>query len=253
MQLQKIFDGWLPRNGVLFTISIMVFGLTLIEAIDAFELPFESVISSSSLGGLFVTSAQLEGTLGYLGLFALMLLESASLPVPSEVVLPLAGYLVFLGKMGFIQALIVASAGGLVGSYVDYYAARILGRPLLVRILKYIHISEARLARAERWFNKGGLAAVLLARFVPLLRTLISFPAGLLKMDSRAFGAVTLVGTLGWSALLIYAGYRAGGLWQSGASSLMGVLDMVIVYALLVLSAVYIVAYIAGYTKKNVA
>jgi len=243
---------WFPKSSFLFAISIVVFGLTLIEAIDAFELPFESLVGSSGLvGGLFASSTQLEATLGYPGLFVLMLLESASLPVPSEVILPLAGYLVFIGKMGFIQAVIVASAGGLVGAYIDYYAARLLGRPLLVRVLKYIHISEPSLVRAENWFNRGGLVTVLLARFVPLIRTLISFPAGLLKMSSRAFGAMTLIGTLGWSTLLVYAGYRAGGLWRSGASSTVGALDTLIVYALLALSALYILAYLVGYLRSE--
>jgi membrane protein DedA with SNARE-associated domain len=245
---------WLPRSNFLFAISLVVFGLTLIEAIDAFELPFESLVGSSGVvGGLFTSSIQLEATLGYPGLFVLMLLESASLPVPSEVILPLAGYLVFLGKMGFIQAVIVASVGGLVGAYIDYYAARLLGRPLLVQVLKRIRVSELSLIRAERWFNRSGLGAVLLARFVPLIRTLISFPAGLLKMDSRAFGVVTMIGTLGWSALLVYTGYRAGGLWRSGASSTVGTLDTLIVFILLALSTFYILLYLAGYQKGKSA
>jgi|SRR5579875_42748 len=243
---------WLPRNGFLFAVSVVVFGLTLIEVVDVFELPFESLVGSSGLaGGLFGSLVQLEATLGYPGLFVLMLLESASLPVPSEIILPLAGYLVFLDKMGFIQAVVVASLGGLVGAYIDYYASRLLGRPLLVQVLKRIHVRESSLIRAERWFNRGGLVAVLLARFVPLIRTLISFPAGLLKMDSRTFGVVTLIGTLGWSTLLVYAGYRAGGLWRSGASSMVGALDTLVVYVLLALSALYILVYLVGYSRQK--
>lgn len=229
----------------------MVFGLTLIEAVDAFELPFEGALGSVGVGGVFGALVGLEQAAGYPGLFVLMVVESASLPVPSEVVLPLAGYLVYLGKMGFVEAVVVASAGGLVGSYLDYYLARIVGRPILVRILSYIHVGEPSLVRAERWFNRGGALAVLLARFVPLIRTLISFPAGLLRMDPKVFGLVTLAGTVGWSALLIYAGYSAGSLWQKSATHLVGVLDTLVVYALLGLSAAYIAAYLLGFGSKK--
>lgn len=240
-----------PRSRFLLGLSVVVLGLTLIEAVDVFELPFEGAVGSVGVGGVFGALVQLERSVGYPGLFVLMFLESASLPVPSEVVLPLAGYLVYLGEMGFAQALLVATAGGVAGSYVDYYLARVLGRPILVRVLAYIHVGGGSLARAEAWFNRGGALAVLLARFVPLIRTLISFPAGLLRMDVKRFGLVTFGGTLGWSALLVYAGYSAGALWGTATSRVVGALDTLVVYALLVLSAAYITLYFAGFSTRK--
>jgi membrane protein DedA with SNARE-associated domain len=241
----------LPRSYALFALSLLVLVLTLIEAVDAFELPFEGAISSVGVGGLFGTAINLEASLGYTGVFVLMVLESASLPVPSEVVLPLAGYLVSLGKLGFTETVIVASVGGTLGAYIDYYLARMLGRPILLRLLSKIRVDESSLDRAQKFFEKGGSLSVLLGRLVPLLRTLISFPAGLLKMDSRVFGLMTIVGTLAWSALLVYVGYSAGALWRSSATATVATVDIIVVYALLILSAVYVGMFLLGYALRS--
>ncbi|PSN84868.1 hypothetical protein B9Q02_08530 [Candidatus Marsarchaeota G1 archaeon BE_D] len=245
------FKSWLPHNTFLFGTSLLVFALTFIEVVDFVELPFENALGVASVGGLFSSLVKLESTAGYFGLFALMLLESASLPIPSEVILPLAGYLVSLGKMGFAQALLVSSLGGLVGAYIDYYLAKLVGRPVLVSILKKIKVKEESLVKAETWFNRGGVWAVLLARFVPIMRSLISFPAGLLKMNRVIFGLVTFIGSVIWCLLLIYVGYQAGALWQTSARQTEALLNILTVYALLVLSAFYIVYYLVSKSPKS--
>lgn len=147
---------------------------------------------------------------GYLGVFLLMTMESATLPVPSEVVLPFAGYLVYLGKLEFWPVVAVATVGSLVGTMIDYSIGYYLGRPAVLRYGKIVRISEKRFLTAEGWFRRRGEAIVLLARFVPLLRTLIAFPAGIVKMDVKQFLAYSAVGILVWDIALVYVGVVAG-------------------------------------------
>ncbi|MHB8566604.1 MAG: DedA family protein [Nitrososphaerales archaeon] len=147
---------------------------------------------------------------GYLGIFALMVMESATLPVPSEVILPFAGYLVYTGQFNFWAALAVASIGSLVGTLIDYAIGYYLGRSAILHYGRYIRLNEAHLKTTENWFSKYGNITVLLARFVPLIRTLVAFPAGIAEMSITKFIAYSLVGIVIWDALLIYLGELAG-------------------------------------------
>ena len=147
---------------------------------------------------------------GYLGVFLLMVMESATLPVPSEVVLPLGGYLVWQGRLEFWSTVAIATIGSLVGTMVDYGIGYYLGRPAVIRYGRIVRFSEKRLETTERWFGSHGKSVVLLARFVPLLRTLIAFPAGLVKMDVKRFLAYSAVGILVWDVALVYLGFLAG-------------------------------------------
>src|SRR5580704_6771726 len=124
---------------------------------------------------------------GYAGIFVLMVLESATVPIPSELILPFAGYLVFLGQLNFWLAVLVASAGSLVGTMIDYLIGYSLGRAAILRYGKFIRLEERRLETAERWFARHGNVVVLLARFVPVIRTLIAFPAGIAEMKIWKF------------------------------------------------------------------
>src|SRR5487761_1705449 len=159
---------------------------------------------------LFNFIVHLMATAGYGGIFALMVLESATLPVPSEVVLPFAGYLVFQGTLNFWLVLIVASAGSLLGTLIDYAVGYYLGRAAIIRYGKYVHLGEKSLISSEKWFNKYGPITVLIARFVPLIRTLVAFPAGVAKMKISKFLAYSIVGIVIWDAALIYIGYVVG-------------------------------------------
>ncbi len=152
----------------------------------------------------------LMGEFGYVGVFLLMTMESATLPIPSEVVLPLAGFLVYQRKMEFWTVVAVATIGSLVGTMVDYGIGYYLGRPAVLRYGKIVRISEKRFLTAEGWFRRRGEAIVFLARFVPLLRTLIAFPAGIVKMDVKQFLAYSAVGILIWDIALVYVGFVAG-------------------------------------------
>ena len=148
--------------------------------------------------------------LGYPGIFVLMVMESATLPVPSEVVLPFGGYLVSQGKLEFWSTVAVATIGSLVGTLIDYSIGYGLGRPAVLRYGRIVRFSKERLETTERWFSRHGNSIVLLARFVPLLRTLIAFPAGIVRMDAKRFIAYSAVGILVWDIALIYLGYLAG-------------------------------------------
>jgi membrane protein DedA with SNARE-associated domain len=157
---------------------------------------------------------------GYLGIFFLMVLESATLPVPSEVVLPLVGYLVFQGQIEFWLAVIVASIGSIVGTLIDFAIGYYLGRPAILRYGKVIRLSEKHLITTEKWFTKYGPIVVLLARFVPLIRTLVAFPAGVAKMNLAKFIAYSFVGIFVWDAVLIYLGDQVGANYSQIVNSL---------------------------------
>ncbi len=159
---------------------------------------------------VFSTIVNLLYQTGYLGVFLLMVAESATLPIPSEVVLPLGGYLVSQGRLEFWSTVAVATVGSLVGTMVDYGIGYYLGRPAVLRYGRIVRFSEKRLETTERWFGSHGKTVVLLTRFVPLLRTLIAFPAGLVKMDVKRFLVYSAVGILVWDIALVYLGYLAG-------------------------------------------
>jgi membrane protein DedA with SNARE-associated domain len=147
---------------------------------------------------------------GYAGVFVLMVMESATLPIPSEVVLPFAGFLVYQGSLEFWTVVIVATIGSLVGTMIDYSIGYYLGRPAVLHYGRVVGFSERRLATAEGWFRRRGELVVLLARFVPLLRTLIAFPAGLVEMNVKQFLAYSAVGIVIWDIVLVYVGVLVG-------------------------------------------
>jgi membrane protein DedA with SNARE-associated domain len=242
----------LPLNKYVFIIALFALCLSLIELSEVVELPFESFVlgtSSSSIVSSASLIALMRG-LGYVSLFTLMTLESASLPIPSEVVLPFAGYLVFRGVMNFELALAVSVAAGLIGALIDYYIARLLGRAVVDRFLQRFGIRTEALQRAEKWFAGRGAWTVLGARFVPLIRSIISFPAGLFRMRLSTFTTMTVIGCAGWSAVLIYAGYAAGQLWNQVIGSSSAFLATGIVLAVAIASAFYL-AYFAYFFRRK--
>ena len=234
-----------PRNKYLALVAFVALFLSVVELLDVFQLPFESRIAAGVGSGSVFSGNVLTSILGigYAGLFILMAMESAALPVPSEVVLPLAGYAAYLGKMNLEVAIVVATVAGVVGAVVDYYFALFVGRPVLYALMGRVGVSQARLDDGERWVDSRGAWSVLVARFVPGLRSIISIPAGLLKMNVKTFVGLTTIGSFGWSAVLIYLGYSAGPLWQSAMASLSAVGAQIFLVAVAGLSLVYVVYY----------
>ena len=176
----------------------------------------------------------------YAGIFLLMLLEASSLPVPSEVILPFSGYLVSQGLLNVWITIGVSTLAGITGSLIDYYIG-MKGTDLLVRrrILDRLLFNKGRLETADRWFSEYGALAVFLSRMIPGFRTLVSFPAGAVKMPLPKFVAYTTCGCLVWDAFLIYIGVYLGSNWREVASVsrylIIGALAAILVFLLIFL------------------
>jgi len=242
-----------PRSKYLAVVAFAALLLSLVELADVFELPFESSLGAAVATGSIFSMSLLNSLLGtgYAGLFVLMALESAALPVPSEVVLPLAGYLVFLGQMNLGLAVVDATVAGLAGALVDYYLALKLGRPVVYGILGRMGVSPTRLDDGERWVDSKGAWSVFVARLIPGVRSVISIPAGLLKMKIKLFAILTTLGALIWSAVLIYVGYSAGPLWQSSLGGLSAYADQAAPVVIAALSVLYVVYYFGPFGREG--
>jgi len=150
------------------------------------------------------------GAMGYPGIFLLMAMESSIFPVPSELVMPPAGYLAQQGKMNIGLAILCGTFGSLVGAYANYFAARHLGRPLLLKYGRYVWITEEKFTRVENFFLRHGEISTFLGRLLPVIRHLISLPAGLAGMGHVRFSLYTLLGAGIWVTVLTYIGYFIG-------------------------------------------
>lgn len=153
------------------------------------------------------------GATGYAGICFLMLLESCGVPVPSEVIMPFSGFLVALGQLNFLLVAAMGTLGNLAGSCLAYYIGLKGGRPLIEKYGKYIFISKHDLDRADFWFNKYGEPAVLAGRLLPVVRTYISFPAGIAKMNIKKFCFYTALGALPWTLLFTWLGIKLQNHW----------------------------------------
>jgi len=147
---------------------------------------------------------------GLIAVFVLMVAESCGLPFPSEVIMPTAGLLAATGHMNLVAAIIAGAAANLVGSLIAYGLAARFGEPLLLGPGRYVGIRRHHLEIADGWFKRWGLPAVLIGRVLPVVRTYISFPAGLARVDLAKFSILTFVGALPWCAALALAGYELG-------------------------------------------
>ena len=148
--------------------------------------------------------------LGYPGIVGLMAMESSILPVPSELVMPPAGYWAAKGEMNFFVVLACGVLGSVIGALANYYGAQLIGRPLLQRYGKYVLLSEKNLQRSERFFAQHGEISTLIGRLFPVIRHLISIPAGLHRMPLPKFITYTAIGALVWCAILTWIGYFLG-------------------------------------------
>lgn len=153
--------------------------------------------------------------LGYLGLALLLVAENLFPPIPSEVVLPLAGFLVGRGDLSFFGALAAATAGSTAGALILYAMGRWGGRRLVLRYGRWLRVDRPQLDRAEGWFKRWGDWVVLAARVVPVARSIVSIPAGTAKMPLARFLILTTVGSTVWNALLIGAGVILGANWAT--------------------------------------
>jgi len=181
---------------------------------------------------------QFISTIGYAGVFILMTLESAALPVPSEVVMPFAGYLAYQGVFNLYIISILGALGCTAGSVLSYYVGYKGGRPFIEKYGRYVFIESSHLQLAETWFNKYGDRAVFFSRLLPVVRTFISFPAGIGKYDLRKLVAFSFIGSLPWCFALAYVGFYLGPFWKNIIGFFNG-LDIVVVVSIIVIVFYY--------------
>ena len=153
----------------------------------------------------FIT--QLISSWGYAGIFVMMTLESALIPIPSEVVIPFAGFLAYMGEMNVWLIVLVSSLANLTGSIIAYYIGKYLGRGFVERYGKYVLLNLGHLELIERWFSKYGNLTVLFSRMLPLIRTYNALPAGMGKMNFPKFCLYTFIGSIPWNTALVFVGY----------------------------------------------
>src|SRR6202166_2796603 len=156
---------------------------------------------------------------GYAGIAALMGIESACVPLPSEIIMPFAGYLVYTGRFSLFWAATAGAIGCNLGSVIAYWVGAAGGRPLVERYGRWVLMSHHDLDRMTHFFEKYGTITVLLGRLLPVVRTFIAFPAGIARMPQMRFHLYTFVGSWPWCFALAYAGLKLGESWNDPHSS----------------------------------
>lgn len=152
--------------------------------------------------------------LGYWGVALLMAIESACIPLPSEIIMPFSGYLVSQGKMSLWGVAIAGAVGCVLGSLVAYWVGMYGGRPLMEKYGRYVLVSRRDLDMADRWFSRYGEAIIFTSRLLPAIRTFIAFPAGVARMNLKRFILYTFAGSLPWCLGLAYVGQKLGEKWN---------------------------------------
>lgn len=153
--------------------------------------------------------------LGYAGIVLLMAIESACIPLPSEIIMPFSGYLVYTGRFNLWLVGVAGAFGCVVGSLVAYWVGMRGGRPLIEKYGRYVLISRHDLDLADRWFDRFGEIIVFASRLLPVIRTFIAFPAGVARMNLKKFVIYTFAGSLPWCVGLAFVGQRLGKEWET--------------------------------------
>jgi len=187
--------------------------------------------------------------LGYVGIFFLMMFESMIVPVPSEFVMPFAGFLVAQGKFNFLLVILSSTIGSITGSLIFYYLGKIKGHTLVEKYGKYVLVDTEHIKKTELWFNKRGDITIFLARLIPVVRHLISLIAGIGLMNVKKFTIYTILGAALWNGILTYLGIFLGEHWNE-VSRYMENLDLVIVI-LLIVGCLYFLYRHLGRMKKT--
>lgn len=183
---------------------------------------------------------------GYPGIFLAMLVEGIITPIPSEIIMPFAGYLAAQGQFNIVLVILVGSLGAVIGSTGAYYIGYSLGRPFIRKYGKYFRLKEEHIVKAEDWFEKYGDAAIFIGHSLPGTRSFISFPAGIGKMKLRNFLIFTFAGAMVWNTVLALLGYFLGEA-VFGLARTFEYFDMAVLLSLLLV----LVAYFLWKRKKN--
>jgi len=191
-------------------------------------------VISKVIGALAVFTTGVISAMGYGGVVLLMAIESACIPLPSEIIMPFAGYLVYQGTFTLHGAALAGAIGCVVGSIPAYYLGQFGGRPLIERYGRYVLVSHKELDFADRLFRSHGHWVVLAARLLPVVRTFIAFPAGVSRMPMGKFVVYTFVGSYPWCLGLAWVGAKLGEAWHTDprVKALYHRFELVIVLAL---------------------
>jgi membrane protein DedA with SNARE-associated domain len=152
---------------------------------------------------------------GYGGVTLLMAIESACIPLPSEIIMPFAGYLAHMGRLSLISVAVAGAIGCNVGSAVAYWIGAAGGRPFIARYGRWVLLSQRDVDRSEYFFGKYGAITVFVGRLLPVVRTFIALPAGIARMSQLRFHIYTFLGSLPWCYALAYAGMKLGEAWDT--------------------------------------
>lgn len=171
-------------------------------------------------------------SMGYPGLFALIMLESTLIPIPSELIMPFAGYLAHTGDFSLPVILVINSVAALVGSGICYWIGKAGGKPLLMKYGKFMGVRKKDIERTETYFARHGKSTILIGRFLPVVRHIISIPAGIARMPLVPFFVQTFIGATIWGTVLMLIGYELGN-WAVIAEKLKHV-DLLIGVAIIV-------------------
>ncbi len=209
---------------------------------------FEKILGALAAFVIWVISSG-----GYIGIAALMAIESACIPLPSEIVMPFAGYLVSTGRFDLFWAATAGAIGCNIGSIVAYEVGKRGGRPLAERWGRYILIGHDELDAADRFFAKWGSAAVLIGRLLPVIRTFIAFPAGVARMKLLPFHIYTFVGSWPFCFFLAWIGMKLGDQWNSDPrlKAAFHQADLAIGLVLVALVALYVWHRVRGIRKNR--
>ncbi|MEO6729139.1 MAG: DedA family protein [Candidatus Dojkabacteria bacterium] len=156
----------------------------------------------------------LVSTFGYLGVIAAMVIESSSIPLPSEVIMGIAGYLVYKGELNLLAVGLAGAIGNLIGSSIMYGIGVKGGRPLIKRFGHKVHMDEERFNKVDTWFKKYGDKVIFFSQLLPIVRTFVSLPAGILKINYIKFVTYTFTGAFIWCFLLAFISSQLGNTWE---------------------------------------
>jgi membrane protein DedA with SNARE-associated domain len=243
-RLSTVFSKLKIRNPQTFAVklaALILLSLALLVSFDFIDdsfldqaLPHTPITFAGTTAYIANLTTGTLSNLGYVGLFSLLFLEGTSLPIPSEVILPFAGYLVSIGRFDYWLSLSIATSASVLGALVDYAIGYLLGDMIIKRSAKYSPVNQQRLLSVEKLFEKHGEVIVIVTRIIPGVRTLASFPAGAAKMNIPRFAAYTALGSGIFNAALIYLGVYLGRNWDTikpaatAELALVGVLAIVI-------------------------
>lgn len=195
---------------------------------------------------LFDVVSSLISNVGYLGVFVLMILESMIFPVPSEAVLPFAGYLSAQGRFDLFLVSFIASLGSIVGSLISYFVGYFGGKAFVLKTGKYFFLDRHHLEVTHKFFDRYGSKTVFISRFIPVIRHLISIPAGFARMNLKKFVLFTFVGAFLWNFFLVWLGFRL-----SEKYYLVEKYSKPLDFAILAILILFIIYYFYKHLKKN--